>query len=222
MFLRFFSRALMLLLVMPISRYARARVAYAMGDDTAALQGRMTLNPFAHLDPVGSLLMFLTGFGWGRPMDINPVRFRNYRKGVILVSLAGPAANLIVGFVCALIYNIMLCFDGVMLNLYSGAITPVWCLMYIIYCLFSLNVSIAVFYLLPVPPMDGFTILRFCAGGKFQQWYYQNQYTFNKIATISVLVIILLPPSINPFVYLTSFIQDLVMLTVSWIPKVFH
>lgn len=219
-FLKFFSRAIMLLLVMPVTRCARGLVAKRMGDDTAEREGMITLNPFVHLDPIGSLLILLVGFGWGKPMNMNPSNFRNYRKGVILVSLSGPLSNLIMGYICLVIYQLMMCSDYVVNALSSGSISPIVCILYILYFLFSISTSLAVFYLLPIHPMDGFTILRFCAGGKFQQWYYRHEMQYRNISMIVLILIFLLPSSINPLVYLIGLVQNLLWLTVSWIPSV--
>ena len=93
-FLKYFSRIVTLLLVLPLHEAAHAFVAYRFGDDTAARQGRLTVNPFAHLDPIGSLLIVLTGFGWAKPVPINPMRMKKYRAGIALTALAGPVSNL--------------------------------------------------------------------------------------------------------------------------------
>lgn len=214
LFLMFFSRALMLLLVMPVTRCARGIMAKWMGDDTAEREGKITLNPFTHLDPIGSVLILLIGFGWGKPMNVNPRNFKSYRKGVIMVSLAGPAANIIFALLCGAIYQILSCTVFVETTLTGSSI------LFILKSIFGLNVCLAVFHLLPIPPMDGFTILRFCAGGKFQQWYYMNQQKFRNISMIVLLVIFLLPAGINPFIYLISFVQKLLWKAVSWIPLV--
>lgn len=138
-----------LLIALVIHEYAHARVAVALGDPTPRMMGRLTLNPAAHIDPIGLVMLLLVRFGWAKPVMYNPRNFPDWRKGDIMVSLAGPAANLVVAFVTLLIYAIMLRMD---LPITNG-----------IYSVFSLivifNVNFAVFNMLPLPPLDGSHIL---------------------------------------------------------------
>ena len=85
-FLEYFSRALMILLILPLHELAHGFVAKKLGDDTAELSGRITLNPLAHIDPIGSLLLLFTGFGWAKPVPVNPLRMKNPRKGMTLTA----------------------------------------------------------------------------------------------------------------------------------------
>ena len=87
-----------ILIAMVVHEYSHARVAVAMGDMTPRLMGRLTLNPKAHIDPIGLLMLFIVHFGWAKPVMVNPRNFRDMRKGEILVALAGPASNLVVAF----------------------------------------------------------------------------------------------------------------------------
>ena len=88
-----------LLIALVVHEYAHARAAVAMGDPTPAMMGRLTLNPKEHIDPVGLLALLLVQFGWAKPVVYNPRNFRNWRKGDIIVALAGPGANLAIGFI---------------------------------------------------------------------------------------------------------------------------
>jgi Zn-dependent protease len=87
-----------LLIAITFHEYAHGRMAYYWGDPTAKLQGRLTLNPLAHLDPIGLLMLVIVRFGWARPVPINPFNFKDRRKGLFWVSFAGPGINLILGF----------------------------------------------------------------------------------------------------------------------------
>lgn len=138
-----------LLIAMVMHEYAHALVADYMGDDTPRLMGRLTLNPMAHIDPIGALMLLVARFGWAKPVMINPNNFRSWRKGELCVAFAGPAANLIVAFV-ALVAQVVFS----RLDLFTGtALQPVLS-MIVIY-----NINFAIFNLLPLPPLDGSRIL---------------------------------------------------------------
>jgi len=114
-------------------------VAYKLGDPTAKLAGRITLNPIAHLDPLGTFFLFLVGFGCGIPVPINPYNFRNPRWDQLFVALAGPGANLILAILLALLYRLLP--------------TP------LLLAIISVNLILMVFNLLPIPPLDGSKVL---------------------------------------------------------------
>ena len=139
-----------IVIAMVVHEYAHARVAYALGDYTPRLQGRLTLNPAAHVDPIGLLMLFLVHFGWAKPVEINPMNFSNPRRDDILVSLAGPASNLITAFVALILLVIMAKVDFP----FSEGTLKVFNLI-IIY-----NINFAIFNMLPIPPLDGSHILR--------------------------------------------------------------
>lgn len=151
-----------LLFAITIHEYAHAQTADAMGDPTARYMGRMTMNPMAHLDPIGALLLVTVGFGWAKPVQINPNNFRNRKEGLLKVSLAGPAANLFVCFLAALIGAIMERFGMMSQGVYQFLL---WMQLY--------NVWFAFFNLVPVPPLDGSKILCELLPPK-QAWDYEN------------------------------------------------
>lgn len=138
-----------LLIAMVMHEYAHALVADYMGDDTPRLMGRLTLNPMAHIDPIGALMLLVARFGWAKPVMINPNNFRSWRKGELCVAFAGPAANLIVAFV-ALVAQVVFS----RLDLFTGTALQLVLSMIIIY-----NINFAIFNLLPLPPLDGSRIL---------------------------------------------------------------
>ena len=125
---------------------AHGYVAYRLGDSTAARQGRLTINPVAHIDPIGFIALFLVGFGWAKPVPVNPFNMRDPQRGMLLVSLAGPAANMVV----AIVTTILLGLGIATLFPYGQDIV-----VRIIY----INIVLAVFNLLPIPPLDGSKIL---------------------------------------------------------------
>jgi Zn-dependent protease len=142
-----------------IHEYAHGKVAQLQGDETASDFGRLTLNPLAHIDPVGTILVPLVllvstggriGFGWARPVPINPFNFRNPRRGILLVSLAGPASNVALAFVAGTLLRIVGTEPG------EGAI---FSLQLILYSLTFINLYLAFFNLIPLPPLDGSGVL---------------------------------------------------------------
>ena len=98
------ARVFVIFCVMPIHEFAHAFVAYKLGDDTARLSGRLTLNPLAHVDLVGALMIFLVGFGYAKPVPVNPRNFKNPKGGMAVTALAGPISNLIMAFIFLLPY----------------------------------------------------------------------------------------------------------------------
>ncbi len=148
--------ALMILISLPFHEFAHAFVANRLGDDTAYYQGRLTLNPLAHLDLWGTLSMVLFGFGWARPVPINPTRFRgNMRRGMALTALAGPVANLILSL-------LFLIFAKLLLLIGNASGLPFFFFCYWLFWTISFtNILLAFFNLLPIPPLDGSRILNF-------------------------------------------------------------
>ena len=139
-----------IVIAMTVHEYAHARVADALGDYTPRMQGRLTLNPFAHVDPIGLLMLFIVHFGWAKPVQINPMNFSNPRRDDILVSVAGPASNLITAFITLIIFVLMY-----KLRLpFTEGVLAVFNLI-IVY-----NINFAIFNMLPIPPLDGSHILR--------------------------------------------------------------
>lgn len=147
--------ALILFTAFPIHEFAHAFSAHLMGDDTAKNQGRMTINPIKHLDLFGTVLMLFAGFGWAKPVPINPNNFKNRKLGMALSSLAGPVSNLILAYISTIFYKITLLLWSA--GAVEYGIAEIFATIFE-YGLF-LNVGLAVFNLLPIPPLDGSRIL---------------------------------------------------------------
>lgn len=131
----------------PIHEFAHAYVAEKCGDDTARLKGRLTLNPFAHLDFIGTLMIFFFGIGYAKPVPVNPARLKHPRRDMALISLAGPVSNLLMAFVSVWVYYILMAVGGS--NIAVGAVA------YFFSYAAQINVMLAVFNFLPIPPLDG-------------------------------------------------------------------
>ena len=106
------AKLIVIFMCIPIHEYAHAWAATKLGDDTPRYQGRLSLNPLAHLDPIGALCIFFIGFGWGKPVQVNPIRFKNYRKGMALTAAAGPISNIIMGLIGIVLYKLFYVGEG--------------------------------------------------------------------------------------------------------------
>ncbi len=139
-----------LIIALSLHEYAHARAAVAMGDFTPKMMGRLTLNPLAHIDPIGLIMLLVARFGWAKPVMVNPNNFRDRVKGDILVALAGPAMNFLVAFL-ALAFIIFYA-DVMKLSGTAGLRTVLWLI--VIY-----NLNFGIFNLIPIPPLDGSRVL---------------------------------------------------------------
>ncbi len=137
-----------LIIAFTLHEFAHAYVAYRFGDPTAKNQGRLTLSPLSHLDPIGTILIFIAGFGWARPVPVNRFYFKNPRLAGVLVSVAGPLSNLLIAFV-----------GTVLFTLFQEQIMDSMMLWQFFTILINLNILLFVFNLLPIPPLDGYRII---------------------------------------------------------------
>lgn len=141
--LLFFLTLLSLIIAITIHEFSHAYIADRLGDPTARSHGRLTLNPLAHLDPLGTLTLLIASFGWGKPVPVDPFNLASPRRDTALISLAGPGSNLLLAIIISLLGKLFL----------SPFIFP------LIYPLIIINISLAIFNLLPIYPLDGAKII---------------------------------------------------------------
>ena len=145
----FILRIPAILIALTFHEFAHGWVAYRFGDRTAYHNGRLTLNPIAHLDPIGSLLLLFTFFGWAKPVPVDPRNFSRLRWGIVMVSLAGPLSNVLLALVFGNVLNYF--------TIHNLAVDQH--LQEFLYLLVMINLGISFFNLLPIPPLDGSNIM---------------------------------------------------------------
>lgn len=169
-----------LLISITIHEWSHGMVAYLFGDPTPKQQGRLTLNPFAHLDLAGTLMLFIVGVGWAKPVEINPNNIHGKTKQM-LVALAGPASNMIMAvFISFIVYG---------LNVYiyhAGATIITDLISKILSLIIKINIILAIFNMLPIPPLDGSNVLKWMMPQRLAEAYY------SRIAPFGLIILILL------------------------------
>lgn len=147
-----------LVIAISIHEFAHALAADRLGDPTPRLKGRLTLNPLAHLDPIGTLMLLLVRFGWGKPVQFDPFNLRHPRRDSAIISLSGPIANFLLAIVCALLVQLLF---NVRLTLLTNPIVGVftYSLIGLLQPVIILNVVLGIFNLIPIHPLDGFKIV---------------------------------------------------------------
>lgn len=179
----------LLLISLTVHEYAHGYAAYKEGDSFAKSTGRLTLNPFKHIDPLGLLCMIVLGFGWAKPVPVVPQNFKNGNKSMLKVASAGIIANLILACVSVFLYEF--CFY-VILPLAANEILYliVWAFAIAFFSLASCNISLAVFNFLPVPPLDGYKIFKSLFGNKVSYGTISFIERYQSIILILLLVVI--------------------------------
>ncbi len=174
-----FAYGVILFLVLPIHEFAHGYVAHLCGDDTAKWHGRLTLNPFRHLDLWGTLMMLTVGIGFAKPVPVNTRNLRNYKRDSILVALAGPLSNLLMAILYAGIFRLCMVFVTDQYLLF-------WLWMVLVNIIASVNIALMVFNLLPIPPLDGSRLWSSLLPGK---WAYTLE-QYSRYITIGLFVLL--------------------------------
>ncbi|MDP4030987.1 MAG: site-2 protease family protein, partial [Candidatus Beckwithbacteria bacterium] len=174
-----FSDPLTLLLFLPalmiaisVHEFAHALIADRLGDPTPSLQGRLTLNPLKHLDPIGTLMLLFFRFGWGKPVEFDPYNLRHPRRDTALISLAGPASNLLVAGILSIIMKL----------------AGIYWLSLVFFPIILISINLAIFNLLPIPPLDGAKILY---GILPRDWADEYNGFMNSYGTILLILLII-------------------------------
>ena len=210
---------IIIFMILPVHEFAHAFAADKMGDKTPFHMGRLTINPLAHIDPIGAICLLLTGFGWAKPVPVNPFRFKNQRAGMAITAAAGPLSNLVVAFIAMIAYRVVgaLEWSTETILQYIRGEGALYFLIYILQYFILINIGLAIFNLIPIPPLDGSKILSYFTPASFDRKLEQYQmYIYIGFIAVMFSGILDTPLSFvrnkifDLFVFLTNWVDNLV------------
>lgn len=210
----FIARILGLLVAIPIHEVSHAYVSYKLGDPTAKQLGRLSLNPVKHFDPLGLMAMLIIGVGWAKPVPVDPRFYKDRKKGMAITALAGPLSNILLALVSMIVYKLIF-----YISVSAGASVQSGPVMYIVLVLqfFTwINVSLALFNLLPIPPLDGSRIVGVVLPDKL----YDDLQRIERYIMFGLLAVMFLLPrltGINLFGWLLSDLVGMVVNGLDWL-----
>lgn len=197
------------LIALTVHECSHGYAAYKLGDPTAKAMGRLSLNPKYHLDPVGSLMMLLFGFGWAKPVPVNAANFKNRKLGMAITAFAGPVSNLCLSFVALFVYRILAVY---LFESFSYVTAE---LVYLFFSYFVLlNISLAIFNLIPIPPLDGSRILNIVLPEK----YYFKVMQYERYIYLAVVLLLVTGLLDTPLYFVRNAVLDLFENIISLIP----
>ncbi len=195
-------RVFIIFCVLPIHEFAHAYTAHLLGDDTARLKGRMTTNPLAHIDPFGALMIIFAGFGYAKPVPVNIRNFKNRKVYMAVTALAGPVSNVIMAFIFAVL--------GVFVFYKAGGNADGTFQSHLVTFMLTaaqINISLAVFNFLPIPPLDGSRILSLLLPNK----YYYKIMQYERYIVYGLLALMFLGVLNGPINFFSDLIFDLII-----------
>lgn len=194
-----------ILLAIVCHEYAHGWMSDRLGDPTPRMSGRLTLNPFRHLDFMGTVCLLLFHVGWANPVPINPVYYKDRKKGIIYVSLAGPVANFILAYLSLLI-------EGLLVKFGPSSSLVIWMLCQLCYYSAVINIGLALFNLVPIPPLDGSKVV-----GELSQWARGQYWKYQSYWRIILLLLVVTGVLSKPLGLLNDSIITVIWKHISWI-----
>lgn len=210
-------RLVIIFFILPIHEFAHAFAAKKLGDNTATISGRLTLNPLSHVDPIGALFLILFGFGWANPVPINPRNFRNYKRDTAITAAAGPISNLCCAILAAFVSSIIVACDSAF-SLPELAVTVLSYIYLGLQYFAIVNLSLAVFNLIPIEPLDGSRILSYFLPPKANAWIYKNSYYIR----MALFLLVIAGAFTRPLSWMIEKLYGLIQLMFIWIEPLFR
>lgn len=193
-------------LILPLHEWAHAQTAYLLGDKGIKERGRLSLNPLSHIDPIGALFMLFIGFGWAKPVPVDSRYFKNPKLGMGITALMGPVSNIVAGFVGMLVFYALLAFAPSFMFSEGGSYVTTFLNFYI-----TVNINLAVFNLLPIPPLDGSKVLFTFLPDKAVEFFYRYQMIFFALLFILIFT--------GPLSSVLSYLSGNLINGMSWLAR---